>query len=95
MVNGLSNERGEEGSCGVVVATGCCRLEAVVSIDERGQIVLPKDLREKAGITAGDKLVIVASKRGEKVCCIMLMRAEELTESIKQTFGPLLAELVK
>ena len=44
----------EEGNCGIAVASGCCKLEAVVAVDERGQIVLPKDLRERAGIRAGD-----------------------------------------
>ncbi|MDH5460211.1 MAG: AbrB/MazE/SpoVT family DNA-binding domain-containing protein, partial [Candidatus Bathyarchaeota archaeon] len=53
----MSKEKEEEGSCGVVVTSGCCKLEALVRVDERGQIVLPKDLREKAGIKAGDKLV--------------------------------------
>ena len=91
----MSKKKEEEGSCGVVVASGCCKLEALVRVDERGQIVLPKDLRERAGIKAGDKLVVVVSKKGEKVCCIMLMRAEDLTESIRKTFGPLLEDLVK
>ena len=91
----MSKKKEEEGSCGVAVASGCCKLEALVRVDERGQIVLPKDLREKAGIKAGDKLAIVASKKGEKVCCIMLMRAEDLTDSIRKTFGPLLEDLVR
>ena len=91
----MSKEKEEEGSCGVVVTSGCCKLEALVRVDERGQIVLPKDLRERAGIKAGDKLVVVFSKKKEKVCCIMLMRAEDLTESIRKTLGPLLGELMK
>jgi antitoxin PrlF len=32
----------------------------MVSVDERGQMVLPKDLREKANIKAGDKLAVVS-----------------------------------
>ncbi len=32
-----------------------CRLEALVTMDERGQMVLPKDLRERLGIGPGDK----------------------------------------
>lgn len=91
----MSREKEREKSRGVAVTSECCKLEALVRVDERGQIVLPKDLREKAGIKAGDKLAIVASKKKEKVCCIMLMRAEELTESIRKTFGPLLEDLVK
>jgi AbrB family looped-hinge helix DNA binding protein len=38
---------------------GCCGVEAVVSVDSRGQVVLPKDLRAAAGIKAGDKLAVV------------------------------------
>ena len=34
----------------------CCRVESIISVDERGQMVLPKDLRDKANIRAGDKL---------------------------------------
>jgi len=91
----MVKKKDEEKSCGVIVTNGCCKLEALVSVDERGQIVLPKDLREKAGINAGDKLAILASEKEKKVCCIMLMRVEELTESIRKALGPLLQELVK
>lgn len=91
----MSKEEEGEESCRVAVASGCCKLEALVRVDERGQIVLPKDVRERAGIKAGDKLAIVASTKGEEVCCIMLVRAEDLTESIRKAFGPLLTDLVK
>jgi AbrB family looped-hinge helix DNA binding protein len=41
----------------------CCagptsRVESVLTIDERGQMVLPKDLRGRAGIKPGDKLAV-------------------------------------
>jgi len=41
----------------------CCSIEAVVSVDERGQIVLPKELRDKFGVRAGDKFVIASLHR--------------------------------
>jgi len=84
----------EEARCVVVAGNGCCKLEALVSLDERGQIVLPKEVRERVGIEAGDKLAILVSEK-EKTCCIMLMPAKELTESIKKALGPLLQEIIK
>jgi bifunctional DNA-binding transcriptional regulator/antitoxin component of YhaV-PrlF toxin-antitoxin module len=35
------------------VTLSCCKVEAIVSIDERGQMVLPKELRERAHIGTG------------------------------------------
>ena len=87
-------------SSGDCCESGCsiggCKLDSLVSVDDRGQIVLPKDLREKAKIKAGDKLAVVScqDKNGD-VCCISLIRAEALTESIKKALGPLFAELIK
>jgi len=82
--------------CMSVSSLGGCKLESLVPIDDRGQIVLPKDLREKAKIKAGDKLAVVScqDKNGD-FCCISLIKAEALTDSIKKAFGPLLAELTK
>lgn len=56
---------------------GCCSVESVVSIDERGQMVLPKDIRDKAGICPGDKLVVIAMKRDGKFCCLSLIKAQD------------------
>jgi len=74
---------------------GCCNLAALVSVDERGQLVLPKDLREKADIAAGDKLAIMTCEKEGKVCCITLVKADDLADSIKKKFGPILSELFK
>lgn len=42
--------------------SGCCKVEAIVNIDERGQMVLPKEVRDKAKIKPEDKLVLLALK---------------------------------
>jgi len=73
----------------------CCKLEALVSVDERGQMILPKEIREKAEIKAGDKLALVSSEKDGKICCISLIKAEDFKESIKKTFGPMLEELFR
>ena len=72
---------------------GCCGIEALVSVDERGQVVLPKDLREKAGIKAGEKLAVIMHGGRGNVCCISLIKAEELAESVKKMLGPMMKEL--
>lgn len=62
---------------------GCCKVEAVVTVDERGQMVLPKEVREKAKIKAGDKLAVVTGEQNGQVCCIALIKAEQLEETVK------------
>jgi antitoxin PrlF len=78
-------------------AYGCtsgsgCRVEAVLSVDERGQMVLPKDVREKAGIRTGDKLALISWTRDGEVCCLALMKAENLNGMVKNVLGPLMQE---
>ncbi len=68
------------------------RVESIVSIDERGQMVLPKGVREKFSLHPGDKLALITKQRNGKVCCIYLFKAEELMESAKDKLAPLLSE---
>lgn len=71
----------------------CCRVESLVSVDERGQMVLPKDIREKAGIQAGDKMAVISWEKDGEVCCISLIKVEGLTEMVKDRLGPILMEI--
>jgi antitoxin PrlF len=73
----------------------CCKVESVVSVDERGQMVLPKDLREKAQIKAGDKLAIVSWGQNEGVICLALIKVDDLSSLVKQMLGPVFQELSK
>jgi len=70
----------------------CCKVEAVVTMDAKGQIVLPKDLREKAGLDSGDKLAIIAFEREGKVCCFVMVRVETLSGTVKNMLEPIFQE---
>lgn len=74
-------------------AGACCKVESLVSIDERGQMVLPKDIREKAGIQAGDKLALISWQKDGEVCCISLIKVEGLTEMVRDRLGPVAKEI--
>lgn len=75
-------------SCGCPTGS-LCRVEAVLSVDERGQMVLPKDVREKAGIKTGDKLALIGWERDGSVCCLALLKVENLSGMVKDVLGPL------
>ena len=70
----------------------CCKVEAVVTMDAKGQIVLPKDLREKAKLESGDKLAIAALEREGKVCCFVMIRVEALGGTVKKMLGTMFQE---
>ena len=84
---GRSPAAGSECSC-----TPGCKVEAVLSVDERGQMVLPKDVREKAGIRTGDKLALISWETNGSICCLALMKAENLSGMVKDILGPLMQE---
>lgn len=85
---------GDSGCCGLP-AVGCCQIEAVVPVDARGQMVLPKEVRESFGIAPGDKLAVVVWKREDAACCVTLHKADELADRLRVAFGPLLKEIVR
>ena len=66
----------------------CCRVVAVVNVDDRGQMVLPKEIREKAAIRGGDKLAITTWEKDGEVVCISLTKVEELSEMVRGILGP-------
>ena len=66
----------------------CCSVEAIISVDDRGQMVLPKDVRERAGIGPGDKLALVAWENDGKFCCMTLIKADELGGLVRHSLEP-------
>jgi antitoxin PrlF len=41
----------------------CCKIDAGVTVDAKGQIVLPKDMREKANLKPNDKLAVIGMEK--------------------------------
>ena len=72
----------------------CCRVESLINVDERGQMVLPKELRKRASINAGDKLAVVSCEKEGEVCCIVLLKAESLAELVRGVLGPVMKEIL-
>jgi antitoxin PrlF len=71
----------------------CCRMESLITVDERGQMVLPKELRDRARIRAGDKLALVSWEKDGEICCLTLIKADLLAERVKELLGPLMSGL--
>ena len=82
----------EEPCCGegevVKAPRQAIRIEGVASIDDRGQMVIPKAIRDKMGLQAGDKLAISVMESDGKPCCLTLIRTEELAERVREILGP-------
>jgi AbrB family looped-hinge helix DNA binding protein len=73
---------------------GCCKVESLISIDERGQMVLPKELRDRGNIRPGDKLAIISWDKEGEICCLFLIKAEYLAGRVKDFLGPVMKEML-
>ena len=73
--------------------TSCCKVESLISVDERGQMVLPKDLREKANIKPGDKLALVSWEKEGEICCMALIKSEYLAGQVRDFLGPVMKNM--
>ena len=90
-------KRGKAGPClgGEGGSLSCCKVESLISIDERGQMVLPKEIRDKANIRAGDKLAIISWEKEGTFCCFTLIKADALAERVKDFLGPVMQDMYK
>ncbi len=88
-------KKNENRSCCSPAEIGCCKVESVITVDERGQMVLPKEIREKAKIQPGDKLAVVNWEKDGEVCCISLIKVEKLAEIVKEMLGPVIKDIME
>ena len=81
---------GYSDSCGCCNENERCCIEAVVSVDSRGQIVLPKEIRDRAGIETGDRLVLIGWEKDSEVCCLSLVKTDKITGMVADYLGPMM-----
>jgi antitoxin PrlF len=62
-----------------------CVIEALVTVDKRGQIVIPKELRGIADIHDGDKLVVITHTEEGEPCYIFLAKAGTIMDEYGST----------
>jgi antitoxin PrlF len=90
----MAEKQGKASCCGGDEKGGnCCHVESLVSVDERGQMVLPKDLRDRAKIKAGDKLALITWEKDGEVCCLTLIKADDLAQGVKEFLGPVMKDI--
>ena len=70
-------------------------VEAIISCDDRGQLVLPKDIRKKLKIEAGDKLAVLNCYSKDDRQFLTLIKANSLEELIKSYMGPMMKDMIK
>jgi antitoxin PrlF len=71
------------------------RFESLIAVDDRGQMVLPKELRDKAKIGAGDKFAVISWEKEGNPCCFSLIKAEELAGMVRDLLEPLMGEFFR
>jgi transcriptional regulator, AbrB family len=49
-----------------------------------------KDIRERADIKPGDKLALISWEKEGTICCMALMKAENLSGMVKDILSPLM-----
>jgi AbrB family looped-hinge helix DNA binding protein len=89
----MSKKIGSEACCASDEQTCGCRVESIVSIDERGQMVLPKELRDRVGIRGGEKFAVVSWEREGELCCISLIQVKNLSGMVNELLAPMLKEV--
>lgn len=65
---------------------GSCCVEAIISMDDRGQIVIPKNVRDKLGFTSSEKLVLISWTKCNKVESVSIMRNDVFSDILNNYY---------
>ena len=91
-----SNEKTQQDCCqSSREDLGCCHVEGVVQVDKKGQIVLPKSLRDEMGIQEKDKLIVIGMREKGKITSISMIKANIMDNMIKIKLKPVMKEILE
>lgn len=74
-------------------SNSCYEIEAVVSFDERGQLVLPKDLRKKFKLNAGEKFLLASCSDSKGLCCLTLVKTNSINHLVGNVLNPFVQKI--
>jgi len=57
---------------------------SITTLGERGQIVIPKEARQALTLSAGDKLVVLPSPRGNGILLMKEQNIKEIAQSLSE-----------
>ena len=81
-VDSLIKDEKVEGIGAIPPAPAGKSIWGTVTVSERGQIVIPKDARDKYGITGGTRLIVLGDEQG-----IALLPAEAFETGLRKAMG--------
>ena len=70
-----------------------CEIEAVVSFDERGQLVFPKDVRKKFNLKAGEKFLMISCTNEAGLCCFTMVKTNAVNKMVGNAINPMLKNI--
>lgn len=71
------------------------QIDAIVSLDERGQIVIPKNVRKTLNFNPGDKFALMSCHDSKgMLCCITLLKTDQLKGMVQKVLSPVFSEIV-
>ncbi|MFX0073281.1 MAG: HgcAB-associated protein HgcC [Candidatus Hermodarchaeota archaeon] len=91
----MSKNNEEKVCCDSKDITSCCKVEAVVTVDNKGQILFPKELRMSAKLEPDDKMVAITLRGNTESPIIVLVKAEMFGDIINNFLGPVMKDLFK
>lgn len=70
------------------------KVVTIVNVDDRGQMVLPKEFRKNAKIKKGDRFALLSYEGKGRVYCISLVKVDDLGDAVREMLGPVMRGVV-